>query len=477
MTTEQPETSGDDYHEPSDEAFACIRLEVFRPEMVDRKDSKEAWKELRWARNTVGQAVQLGMGDLILHVRNLRADGKVRFSTAAERLNLKMGIPLPTECYEDVDTKAIPSIFGNALKKSGLSEYVYASVARRIEMSELSGEKLRKILRGETTYPSMRRLGVMMRSRNWKLETSKRVKDGKEYTDVAVVIAALRPGLGKMRIVVKSLRGPKLRRSGELLAKLEELQFAASGNGWSKGALTINTLRRPGQMEKWVIQLPYSSPRLQGAVTEGPVIAVHRGVANMLTAASSTGKISQFPGRDVISLKFQMHARRRAVSRDLNANPHKGRGVKVHFKALARLSNAEKRATETHLWRAARWVQTVAETAGARLVLLDDFGSFNPDKPGPPFEAYVRTFPLAELKSKVIDAVTRRAGIPVQEVSSRYLSQKCPKCSHVAEKNVLKMPTIRGIDVTNGTFLCTQCDFTADLDGSAVMNMLKDNGF
>ncbi len=465
-----------EFHEPSDEAFACLRLELHRPTLEGSEKSKEAWNELRSARRSIGQAVQRAIGDVVVHVRNLRAAGKTRFAVPAEKTNAKLGIPLPVECYADDDLKPIAGFVSDALRASGLSEYVYSSVARRIQLSELAGDKIRDLLRGEAAYPVLRRVGIMMRARNWQITSESRVANGKEYVDIVVEIAALRPGLGKMRLVCKSLHGPKLAHSKKLIKALEALGTATtSTNGWSKGALTIHPLRRPGQPEKWMLLLPYASPR-STASSSGTVVAVHRGVANMLTAAvAHQGNVTtyQYPGRDIVLLKHQMYARRKFVARDLAAKPHRKRGKRRHYAALARLSDKERRATETHLWSAARWVQNIAEAAGAKLLLLDDFTSFDPDLPGPPLQPYVRRFPLAELKLKVIDALTRRAGIPVQEVPSQYISQHCPECGNVDKSNVARLPKTMGVDVEKGWFKCLKCGFETELDSVSVRNLLN----
>lgn len=464
------------FHEPSDEAFACFRLELHRPVLEGDDKSTRAWLELRQARRAIGQAVQRGIGDVVVHVRNLRAAGKMRFATSSEKGNAKLGIPLPVECYADEDLKAISGFLSSALKQSGVSEYVYSSLARKIANSEFTSDKLKALLHGEAAYPVMRNVAIMMRNRNWRLYTEPRISGGKEYLDVVVEMSALRPALGKMKLVCQRLHGPKLARAKGLLAALEALGWNPSdpdkeAGGWNKGAMMLKPVQRPGQPLKWFILLPYVAPRAladAGRVT----MAVHRSVTNMLTAVTSDGEVSHFPGHAVIKLKHQMHARRRLVAQDLAASPRRGRGVRHHYKALARLADAERRATETNLWRAARWVQVVAETAGASLVILDDFTSFNPDRPGPPFEPYVRTFPLAELKGKVIDALTRRAGIAVEERSSAYISQRCPMCGTVDAQNVARMPVIRGIVVEHGWFKCIGCKYAGDVDKVAALNLI-----
>lgn len=468
---EQARGAEGEFHEPTDEAFACFRLELHRPILEGDDSSKRAWTELRECLRAVGRGVQRGIGDVVLHVRDLRAAGKMRFATAPEKLNAGQGIPLPVECYTLEDLKRFPELITSALRATGVSEYVYSSVARRLSNSEFSGERLKGLLRGEAAYPVIRNQGIMMRARNWRIYTSPRVANGKEYVDVEIEMSALKPGLGKMRLICKSLHGPKLSRAKNLIRALAELETATTHvNGWSKGALTIRPLRRPGQPEKWEILLPYSAPRAAGG--GDVVLAIHRSVCNMLAAATNIGATYLYPGRDVVLLKHQMYARRAAVARDLAANPHAGRGKRRHYAALKRLQDAEARATQTHLWRAARWVQTIAEKVGAKLVLLDDFTSFNPDLPGPPFMPYVRRWPHADQKMKIIDALTRRAGIPVQEIDARYISQRCPECGYTGKENIKKMPVARGVDVEKGVFFCGKCGFETDLDAAAALNLL-----
>lgn len=467
-----------EYHEPSDEAFACFRLELHRPLLEGDDKSTRAWQEIRAAHRTVGQALQRGFGDVVVHVRNLRSCGKARFATPSEKANVKLGVPLPSECYTDEDLKPFVGYITDALRGCGVSEYVYASIARRVAGSELSGEKFRALLRGEQAYPVVRNAGIMMRARNWRLTTEPRISGGKEYLDIVVETAALRPRLGHLRLVAKRIHGPSLSRSKKLLAALSAMEWSTVGEtgqakGWSKGALILRPVRRPGQPEKWEILLPYSAPRIEDGAGGDIAIAVHRSVANMLTAATSDGSVYHFPGRDIVLLKHQMYARRRFVQQDLAQCAHRGRGRRRHFAALRRLADAEARATQTHLWRAARWVQTIAERVGAKLVLLDDFTSFDPDLQDNWIMPYVRRFPFADLKLKTVDALTRRAGIPVQEISSRYISQTCPKCGYTHRDNIARLPKARGVDVEKGVFSCGKCRFSTDLDAAAALNLLK----
>lgn len=459
-------------HEPTDEAFACFRLELKRPLLEGETKATPGWHLIKDSLRRVNQAIQRAVGDVVVHIRDIRIAGRTRFAVPAEKMNERLGIPLPPECYTEDDLKPIATTLNNALKNSGVSEYVYASIARKLLASEFSGARIKDLLRGDRTYPVIRNVGLMMRSRNWRLLVESRVANGKTYEDVVVEVGALKVKTGRVRLVCASLHGGHMARARNLLNNIAVLGWEthSEATGWSKGALTIRPVRRPGQLEKWEILIPYSAPRANTSKTE-TVLAVHRSVANMLTCVTSAGDVYHFPGRDIVALKAQMYARRKPIQKELAANPKRGRGVRSHFRALARLQGAEHRATETHIWRAAKWVQIRAEEAGASRVIIDDFASFDPDQPGPPFEPYVRTFPFAKLKLRIIDALTRRAGVTVEERPSKYISQRCPECAHVDAKSVVKVPTVRGADSEPGFFKCTKCGYRADVDKVAALNL------
>jgi hypothetical protein len=466
-------------HEPEDRMMSCFRLELHHPELSSGLPRKQAWEELRSAHRRIGQAVQLAVRNVILHVGEMRSVGKIRFATPSEKMNLSLGIPLPSDCYLPEDLDRLADILTESMKTSDTTEYVYSSVARKLLMSEFAKSKLNSLLKGDVSFPVMRNVGLMMRNRNWSIRLETRVVDGKTYVDPVVETSAFRKGNGGMILHCRSLHAGKLERATGLLEELATAgQLPETANKWRKGALIIRPVRRPGQMDKWEILIPYQSPRkFSGGQA---IMSVHRSVANMLTAAVIDGsklKIHHYPGRAVVALKSQLYARRRSISRDLAARMHPMRQAnRKHYRALARLSDAEARATQTELWRAARWVQGVAESVGAQVIFMDDFTSFDPDLPGPPMEPYVRRFPWSDLKDKAVDALTRRAGIKVQERKSAYITQRCPKCRISSKDNLVKMPKIRGTEVETGWWKCCNpgCGKEGDPDAIAGENLLAD---
>lgn len=465
-----------DFHD-TEKPMACFRLELYKPSFENQTVS-DSWRMLKATHRRLSQSVQLAVRNVVMHVGDLRAAGKIRYATPSERANEKLGIPLPSECYNEEDLFKTGALVLNALKTSGTTEYLYGSVARRLCQSEFAGSKFKALLKGENAFPVVNRVGIMVRARDWRVRLQPATHKGKEYLDVVIETSAWQKGAGPVTLTCRSLHGGSMARA---LSVLEELASAGdegfhpqTAKGWKKGALTIRPVRRPGQPEKWEILLPYQPVR-KDASGEAKMV-VHRSVVNMLTAAVRDGdrvKVHHYPGLAVVALKSQMYARRREIARDIAARLHPMRQAnRRSYKALRRLADAEARATQTELWRAAKWCEEVARKSGAKVVYIDDFTTFDPDQPGPPWEPYVRRFPWSDLKLKCVDALTRRAGIPVQELHSCYISQRCPECGYVDKANVAKMPIVRGAHVEKGVFLCGKCQFSTDVDDIAARNEL-----
>jgi hypothetical protein len=478
---QDPEQEKEKTHfDPDEKAFASLKFELRRPVLGSDTTATRAWQEIHSAQRAAGQAVQTAIGEVVVYVRDMRKRGKIRYPNKSEQANATLGIPLLPECYTWDDIKGIHACVERSLRTSGLSEYVYGSISRRIAKAEFTRSKLAKLLAGEVSYPVFQHVGIMMRSRNWLVRCQECVSDkGKPYLDIEIEISAIRKGLGRMVLHCCSIHG---RQMGRIRAILEALQAMGWDEGeaknpkvWSKGALTLRALQRPGQPVKWQILVPYKAPRVD---TSGgrAIVVVHRSVVNMLSAAVKNERgteIFHYPGKTLVALKHQMYARRAALSRDIASKPHRGRGGKAHYKALHRFADKEARATQTELWRATRWVQNIVERYGAEAVYLDDFKSFDPDRPGPPFEPYVRNFPFADLRLKVVDAMTRRAGVSIDLWPSQYISQRCPACGNIDAANIEKLPVVKGMYTEPGKFKCKTCEyFNPELDKVSILNQL-----
>lgn len=452
--------------------FAAIRLELHHPEVRGCQTARESWDHLCSVLYDVRSGTQQALGDFLVVVRDLRSEGQRRWPTRQERSRAKDGIPPPSECWDLGRLGVGRELLTRALRATGLSEYVYASVAERVSSSELAGTKLASLLTCRSAYPVATSVPIVVRSRNCRVS----VADG-----VPVVrLTSLRPGQGPVRLVCKRLHG---RAAPRLVGALERIQ----AGDWSIGAVSIHRRERDG---KWYLLVPYDSGKVPEAV--GQVAAVHRGVAHWLTLVTERGQVCHLPGFFVASHKVEYGRRRRMLQQDLAARGGRGRGRRDAFRALKKLQDAEARWVETAAQQAARWVERQCVRLGVGTVVLDDFaqpfsracGDDHDQRKGPEYHDdkvylpwWVRRFPMGLVRQKVEDALTRRAGVGVEVVSGAYASQQCCRCGHVSAANVVRLPKVgdftTGELVVAGLQRCESCGQETELDEAAARNLLR----
>lgn len=456
---------------------AAVKLRLRRPEFEALKDDVQqaSWNALHEAYNDLNKAVQRGMGDALIHIRNIRADGKRRFQTRAER---SAGVE-SADCYTRDDLTCFQKLLSDAIKASGLSEYVYSSVSQRLAQAEFTGDKLRRLLSGEIAFPVPTNVGLMVRNRNWDLELVQETDvDGRESTRPIITITSLRPKGERVRLVCDTLHWRAAKSFGATLARLAALAKGEAADGYEQGTLKLRRVQRPGCPAKYEIELAYKSPKVERAAGTS-IMAVHRGMVNVLTAAYVTDDAADFAGHsckgdDIIAAKQQMLARRAAIMQTVAGYRRNAAGSGA-FAKLKRLGDKEARVVDTACWKLARWVQTMAEQYNARLVLVEDFSNWLgdvQDENGRYVLPYLRRWPFFKLKTRIKDALQRRAGIEVVEVLGKYISQRCPVCEHTTEENVARLPRLNKGTTQDGQFKCTECAFTMGLDQVASMNML-----
>lgn len=507
------------FFEPDEEFTAALRLDLAHPSFLDRPEQtkNEAWAELRNLNETLSQSVQEGMGDVLIAVRDLRAAGRNRFMSKEEREGFKESGVIPDGCYPDGLPQQFQTLLSRAMQRAGLSEYIYASVAKRLAQSEFSGGKqgkLAKLLRGQIAYPTVRNIGLMIRNRNWTLTSESVTRDVKDeqgrmvsrtYVNPVIEITSFKPGAGRVRLTCRGLHGATGKASymakKDLLDKLmrlcQEDDGGLSAKGWKKGTLTLRRVKKPGQSEEWQIILSYQSP-LVTSLAPGGVLAVHRGMANVLTAAYVNDQEvnfgHKFQGDFLINAKRQFSARRSRLLREGFAGGTRAAGH-ANYGALKRLGDAEKRFVDTAIWEVAKFVRDVAEKGGVSTVIIEDFSNFLSDFTDDKkryLQPYLRRWPFFAMCERIKDAVTRRLGLPIQVVSAEYISKKCPQCGHIADGNVVRLPKINvpapkstggprttpeGFSTTqDGKFKCEKCEFSLGLDEVACANMLIKHG-
>lgn len=344
--------------------------------------------------------------------------------------------------------------------------------------------KLSDIVHAKRGFPVPKNLGLPIRPADWWLQVDDRtLPSGKVIQFPVIYIVSLFPKTPHVRLVCSPPRG---RGSGSIWSIIKALKDIPKGpktwiddDGYKRGTMTIKRKKRPQDAAaKWYCVVAYGSPKVEAAEERDCMLFVHRGVAHAVMAAVVTPDgISFHPyyGQDIVQHKAQMRARKKRYQRDMGPRGN-GRGKRRRFRPLRSLGDKEQRATQTFLWRIARHLQTIAEGAGASTAVIENMGTFrcdakdDKDKAIPP---YIRNWPYADLKGKIKDAMTRRAGITVNEVPAHYISQTCPCCGHTAKDNVSKLPRVFASEEwKGGVFRCELCRFTRDLDEVALLNMM-----
>ena len=315
----------DMFHEPADEAFASLGLELRRPVLDGDEKSTRAWQEIKACHRAIGQSVQRAIGEVVLKVREMRAAGHTRFAIRQNASTRRWVSRCPGECYTKEDLDGICDAINDSLRTSGVSEYVYASVARKLLTGEFSNSKLRTLLRGEIAYPVIRSPAIMMRARNWRLGLTERVANGKIYLDIDIEISALRPGLGQDGAgdVTRSMVAI-LQRYRPILKALQAMETATTGTAAMvppKGGVRVlfpcvlcAGLDSP-RSGKFCFRI---QPRVFSVVWKyccggGPPECGQHAECGCFGSTGPDAKVQiyHYPGKTVVSLKNQMYQRRR----------------------------------------------------------------------------------------------------------------------------------------------------------------------
>lgn len=460
----------------ADKAPATMRLRLRAPVLaVAPDDRKAAWAYLNDILRHVSVGIQNGLADVLVHLRATGQGGQKRLATPTER---EAGVD-PTVRYTKDDLSRIQQLLSEALQRAGVTEYVYSTVSSRLAAAEFTGSKLTRLIRGEIAYPVVRHPAIEIRSREWCVTVvEEKGKDGKTRVRPVVEIPALRKGCGKMTLVCDSLHGRGAAGMLEILEQLQVLgkQTSSEETGWAKHALILKPM---GPEREWHLLLPYTAPRVVRDIDPDAVVAIHRGMANFLTAVVvRDGKVRAhyYSGSDIVAAKSQFLARGSAIRKAIAGKENACRGRKARYHAKDMLSDKQHRVVGTAIWRAARWAQRIVEENSVGVAVVENFGTIRSDvatDAGRYLEPYIRRFPFYTTKLRVKDALQRRAGTVVEEVKAEYISRTCPACGHESAGNIVRLPRVRSPrDVESGSFKCEACGLPGNLDFIAALNML-----
>lgn len=241
-------------------------------------------------------------------------------------------------------------------------------------------------------------------------------------------------------------RGPKVWfavqvNGASAYADLKRMISGAEGVKLGDAKIIRNDKLRMGPQGKrmciWEARLCYTSPAPTRVIGDG-VVAVHRGMHQMLTLASTNGQSWPIPGDAYRAAKIGLAARRKSLQMHIRkgelGHGARGRGVRRRYQALDRLGDAEARMIKSACQQAAARVLQFALRDGAGVIVIEDYQTIVPHIDDESARFMVK-WPWAQFKG-CVDWAARKAGLRVVEVPAQYISQKCPACGTTSKENV-----------------------------------------
>jgi transposase len=283
-------------------------------------------------------------------------------------------------------------------------------------------------------------------------------------------------------------------RGASAYANLKRMVSGADGIKLGDAKILRNDRIRTGPTGQrsclWEAALCYTSPPVARVIGDA-VVAVHRGMHQMLTLASTNGTVWSFPGDSYLAAKLGFSARRRSllahIRRGELGHGARGRGVSRRYKALDNLGDAEARMIKCACQQAAARVVEFARREGAGTIVLEDYHTIAPDVDDEAAARFLPKWPWAKLKAAVEWAarkgearasqeMTRALGpsavqrwadaaLNVDETEAAFISLKCPNDGTIDAKNV-----------SGRMFECVSCGLRRNTDTIAAFNMLHAYG-
>jgi transposase len=229
---------------------------------------------------------------------------------------------------------------------------------------------------------------------------------------------------------------------------------------------------------KWYVLISYEMLAAEPmSVDPRRVLAVHRGIRHALYPICSTGEhVRPFIGSKFAAQKRHLMHRmsdlRRTGVSELGQGA-KGHGHSRRYRHKDSIGDKVARVTKTFCQQAAAWVADLAILRGCGLVVIEDYGGVAPAET-PQLRRVLERFPLDQLKTAIetrLEYVVLPGGgavrIALKEVSSKWISSKCPRCFTID-------PSFH--NMRTNVFHCVACGYNRSADWVAAYWMLTDSG-
>ena len=455
--------------------IAAIRLKAIRVERFDKNTEQwiDAWDDYCAAIRQAGHLAHVGVRVVFEGLAALYQDGKEHMGEGDGGITYSEIKALQTPMYRTMARAA------KSHERSLTTGHV-AMLAQDLYAKEFSDgggkKKLSDIIHGKRGFPAVNRLGLPVRPADWWMTTEKvtlgRGKNAKDVECPVINITSLFAHAGRIRVICAP---PRRRGSDSIWTVVRQVALIPKGgktisdDGYKRCTVTLKRIKKPQDARPtWYAIVAYGAPKMDAPKGES-ILYAHRGVANLLKIAIATPDEVRFPcpdvGDEIVNHKAQHRARAQRYRRSRKKRLR-----------LNELGDSEKNFTDTRMWKAAAYLRTLAVDNTVSRVVMEDLNTFRADAKdqwGEHLPAYIRDWPYAALKAKIVDTFKRRLGVEVEFVPTKYISQRCPACDHVDVENIARLPKTNAGDIRrDGTFRCVACRYTNDLDAVALENMM-----
>ncbi|MDH4203673.1 MAG: transposase [Phycisphaerae bacterium] len=212
---------------------------------------------------------------------------------------------------------------------------------------------------------------------------------------------------------------------------------------------------RNNKKPKWFLLLCVDIPERENALDENIAIGVDLGIAAPAVCALNQGKARAFIGDMILLKRFAMQKQHRTRQRNfIPANGKHGR-QKVD-KAIYKMGDKERRFVHSFNHKITREIIKFALKHRASKIYTEDLSGYDSN------QTILRNWSFYELQS-MLEYKAKQQKIKLIKIPAKYTSRACSACGHIDKEN----------RKTQSKFKCTSCDFEANADYNAALNIAR----
>lgn len=207
---------------------------------------------------------------------------------------------------------------------------------------------------------------------------------------------------------------------------------------------------------KWFLYLTYKFMPEAVSVDPEKIMGVDLGIACVAYMGFRFSEDRHvIPGHEVEHFRKKVEARKLALQRQgkFAGDGRIGHGRATRMKPVDAIGDAIARFRATANHKYSRYIVDMAVKHGCGVIQMEDLHIHSEEK-------LLRDWTYFDLRTK-IEYKAKEKGIEVRFVNPKYTSQRCSCCGYIDRQN----------RVTQKSFVCNQCGFSANADYNAALNL------